>query len=107
RKRRTVKSDGDRRPHHLEQNLYSPGSVEPFERPDKIGKRAGQDPNLLPLRKTVIESCPIALGTLDQCLHDTIGDRDWPAVSGGVEIRNPNRAAHRQPAIAIKIQDDE
>ena len=106
RKRRTMKRDRDRGSHHFEQNLYPSGLVQPLERPHEIGKRPGQDPNVLSSDEAVIQARHIGLGSLNQRFHDTNRDGNRPTVLSGEQTRNPNRAAHRQPAIALKIEDD-
>ena len=76
-----MKRDGDRGPHQFEQNLYPSGRVQPLERPHEIGKRPGQDPNVLSSDEAVIEPCHIGLGSLNQRFNDTtrtgIGRPSW------------------------------
>ena len=74
RQRRTVKRNRNRGSHHLEQNPYPSGRVQPVERPNEIDKRAGQDPNVLPFNKFDIQSCQIVFGPLNQQFDDTRGD---------------------------------
>ena len=45
-------------------------------------------------------------GALDQGLYDALWNRDGPAVAQE-ERRNPVRTAHRQPAVAPEIEDEE
>src|SRR5215831_10169449 len=54
RQRRTVKRDRNRSSHHLEQNPYPSGRVQPVECPNEIGKRASQDPYLLSFDEVII-----------------------------------------------------
>ena len=83
RKRRTVKRNRNRGSHHFEQNLYPPGLIQPLERAHEIGKRSGQDANVLPFDEAGIQSRQVAVGPLDQRFHDTDGDGDRPTVPGG------------------------
>ena len=56
RQRRTVKRDRNHGSHHLEQNPYPSGRVQPVERANEIDKRAGQDPNPLPFDEFAVQS---------------------------------------------------
>ena len=78
-----MQRDGDRGPHHFEQNLYPSGRIQPLERAHEIGKRPGQDPNVLPFDEAGIKPRHIAIGSLDQRFHDTTGNRNRPTVLGG------------------------
>ena len=51
-----MKRDRNRGSHHFEQNLYPSGRVQPLERPHEIGKRPGQDPNVLSFDEAVIQA---------------------------------------------------
>ena len=105
RERRAVKSNRNHGPHHFEQNPYPSGLVQPLERPQEIGKRSRQNPNALTFHEPSIQSRQAVVGLLDQRFHNTNRNRDRPTVLGGKETRNPDCAAHRQPAIALKIED--
>src|SRR5262245_35146154 len=106
RQRRTVKRNRNRGSHQLEQNPYPSGRVQPVECPNEIDKRAGQDPNLLPFDEVTIQSCQAVLGPLNQRFDDANGNGHRTTVPAAAEGRHAHRAAHRQPAIALKIQDD-
>jgi hypothetical protein len=106
RQRRTVKRDRNRGSHHLEQNPYPSGRVQPVERPYEIDKRAGQDPNVLPSNEAAIQSYYAIFGPLNQRFDDTHRDGHRTTVSVAEQGRHANRAAHRQPAIAFESQDD-
>jgi hypothetical protein len=54
RQRRTVKRNRNRGPHHFEQYPHPSGLIQPLEHTHEVGKRAGQDPNLLPLDEIAI-----------------------------------------------------
>ena len=80
RQRRTVKRNRNRGSHQLEQNPYPSGRVQPIERPNQIGKRAGQDPHLLSFDKVIIQSRQAVIGPLNQRFDDTNGDRHGTTV---------------------------
>ena len=107
RQRRTVKRNRNRGSHHLKQNPYPSGRVQPVERPNEIDKRAGQDPHLLPFDEIIIQSCQGVIGPLYQRFDDTNGDRHGTTVPAAEQERHAHRAAYRQPAIALEIQDHE
>ena len=80
RQRRTVKRKRNRGSHHLEQNLYPSGLIQLLKCAHKIGKRTGQDTNMLPFDEAAIQARQIAIGLLDKRFHDTNGDGNWPTV---------------------------
>ena len=63
RKRRTVKGNRNRGSHHFEQNLYPSGLIQPLERAHEIGKRSGQDANVLPFDEAGIQARHVAVAT--------------------------------------------
>ena len=71
-----MKGNRDRGSHHLEQNLYPSGLIQPLERAHEIGKRPAQDANVLPFDKAAIQARQVAVGMRDQRFHDTNRERE-------------------------------
>ena len=81
RKRRTVKGNRNRGSHHFEQNLYPSGPVQPLERAHEIGKRAGQDANVLPFDEAGIQAASgcrqIARSAIPRCQREPPNITDY------------------------------
>src|SRR5262249_581412 len=92
-------------PHHLEQYLHAPGFIQAFEFADEIGERTSQNANSLPLDEAGIKPQRFTIGLRNHRLHDPGGHRGRSSILPADQMRHANRAAHRQPAVAPKIEN--
>ena len=82
RQRRTVESQRNRRPHHVEQNTYAAPVIQPLERAYQVGKWAPHDTDRLPGSETTLEKRQAGfVAVLEQRFDDALRRRDGPSVA--------------------------